>query len=406
MNSSLVRAIAIFCAFAGLSQARDDMLFLAAERSRDAFLRTLEELVSIDTGTGDVEGMTRAADMLAAQLSKLGGDVTRPSAAPAARENLVAKWRGRGPGKILLIAHLDTVFKSGTAKERPFKITDSRASGPGVADDKSGVVAGLFAVRILRELKFTEFAELTFIVNTNEETGSFGARRLIEAEGRKHDVVFNLEPGRAGDKVLQWRKGSAIVDVTVVGKSAHAGTAPETGRNAALELAHQIVQMSALGDSAKRTTVNFTVLGAGDRFNVIPDRATARGDVRALTEDEFVRVEKNLREMAQSNLVPDVQVDVRFTRGFPPLAPNAATDRLIAKAQAIYAELGLTLGAEGTGGAGDASFTAAIGIPTLDALGIAGGNAHTDQEYLDLNTLVPRLYLLCRLIMDHGRGRP
>lgn len=387
-----------------LAAARDEAVLAAAERQRADALRTLERLVNIDTETGHVPGLQLLGEYLADELARLGAQVQRLSAAPMAGQNIVATFTGTGRGRILLMAHTDTVFKPGTAKERPFRIEGSRAFGPGVADDKGGVVAGLYALKILRELGFHDYATITFLLNPNEETGSLGTRGLIQTLARKHDVVLNLEPGRAGDKVLRWRKGTAVIEVTVKGKSAHAGTAPETGRNAALEAAHQALQISRLADPEKRTTVSVTVLQAGRNFNVIPDSAVLRADVRALAEPEFQRVERQLQESASRRLIADTEVTARLTRNFPPLPQNPTTDALITRAQAIYAELGRTLEAEGTGGGSDGSYAAATGTPTLDALGFSGGNPHSEDEYVDLTTVVPRLYLLTRLVMELGRA--
>ena len=372
----------------------------AAEGYRSDALHLLERLVNIDSGTGDAAGLDQIGAIVVDELHAAGADVQRVTAAPAVGDNILATWKGTGKVRILLMAHMDTVFKEGTARAKPFHIQDDRAYGPGVMDDKGGVVAGLYAMKILQKLDFKQYGQVTILLNTNEETGSKGTRALIEREARQHDVTLNLEPGRPADGLVVWRKGSGTVEIEVKGKAAHAGVAPESGRNAAAELAHQVLQLGRLGDSAKQTTFNVTVLKAGDATNVIPDHATAFADVRVAVPEEFDRVERDLARVSADKLIPDTEVKTTLVRGFPPMPRSAATDQLAAKAQAIYAEIGRKLTLEGSGGAADASVSAGAGTPTLDGFGIVGGGIHTPDEYAEVESVVPRLYLLSRMLME------
>ena len=374
-----------------------------AQAGEVAALRLWERLVNIDSGTGDVEGLAAVGAIATEELRKLGAQVeTIPAAKPALGDNIVATFTGTGKGRILLMAHMDTVFAKGSAAKRPFRIKDGRAYGPGVSDDEGGIVAAVAVLKILEELKFKDYARITLLLNCNEETGSRGSRALIEKLAKEHDVALNLESGRAGDALVIWRKGSGTITVEVKGRSAHAGGSPELGRNAAMEIAHQILQLSKLADLNKGTTVNFTVLKSGDRKNVIPDYAMAEGDVRALLNEEFDRVERELRVVSQHKLVPDTEITTTLTRSFPIMARNAQTDALATLAQRIYGELGKTLKLEGSGGAADSSFAAGVFKPSLDGLGIIGGNAHTDREYAEVDSMVPRFYLLTRMVMELG----
>jgi glutamate carboxypeptidase len=379
---------------------RDEAIYAKAEQYKAESLQLLERLVNIDTGTGQDKGLDQVVEIITGELAKLGAKIELVTSAPMAGKNVVATFTGTGKGRILLIAHMDTVFKPGTAAERPYHTADDRAYGPGVCDDKGGIVAGLYALKILHDVNFQDFATITLMLNTNEEVGSIGSRRLIESLARKSDVAFNLEAGRPGDKLVTWRKGNATIEITVKGHAAHAGNEPEKGRNAAMEIAHQMLQLSHLENREKLTTVNFTVVQSGDRPNVIPDLAVAKADVRCVTPEEFARVEKDMLELVNNKLIPDTQVTATLTRGFPPLQRNPATDALVLKAQAIYTELGMTLGTEGAGGAADSSLCAGIGTATLDGLGIVGAGGHSPDEYAELNSVVPRFYLLTRLIME------
>ena len=384
---------------------RDERVFAAAERAKPAAVDLLQKLVSIDTGTGHGPGIDEVGRIVAEELTRLGANVELVTSAPLPGKNIVATFTGTGTHSVLLVAHMDTVWPVGEAAKRPFRIEGQRALGPGVLDDKGGVVAGIAALRVLREIDFKDFGKITFLLNTNEETGSIGTRQLMQNLARKHEVALNLEAGRPGDNLILARKGSGVVEVTVKGKAAHAGNAPETGRNAAMEAAHQMLQLAQLGDKATATTINFTVFQSGDRTNVIPDLAVARADVRAFSDEEFDRLEARLVAAAKNKLIPDCEVSVKLTRVFAPFLRNAATDALAAKARPLYAELERTLGGEAVGGAADSGITAGVGTPTLDGLGFVGAGGHSVDEYVDLTSITPRIYLLSRLIMELGAGR-
>ncbi|MDC3737905.1 M20/M25/M40 family metallo-hydrolase [Pseudomonas syringae pv. syringae] len=370
-----------------------------AEQYKDEALKLLERLVNIDSGSGYVPGLTKVSDIAIEELKKLGATIELVPNTPEASNHVIATLKGTGKAKILLMAHMDTVFKEGSAAERPFHIKDGRAYGPGVMDDKGGIVAAIYALKVLHNLKFTDYAQITVLLDASEETGSGVATELIKKTAKEHDVTLNLEPGRPADGLVVWRKGSATALVEVKGKASHAGVAPELGRNAATEVAHQVLQLGQLGDEEKKTTINFTVLKAGDRTNVIPDQASAKADVRAAVPEEFDRVEQDLARVSANKLVPDTEVKTSLVRGLPPMPQTAQSDALVAMAQGIYGELGRTLTIEGSGGAADSSLSASVGTPTLDGFGIVGGNIHTPEEYAEVGSVAPRIYLLSRMIM-------
>lgn len=383
--------------------APDAALYRKAEQARPDALKLLERLVNIDSGTFNEKGLDQVGAIAQQELAQLGASIATFPATPALGRNIQATLTGKGKGRVLLVAHMDTVFPDGAAAARPFRIDGQRAYGPGIMDDKGGIVMAVHALKMLRQSGFDDFGKITLLLNTNEETGSQGTRALIEKLAREHDVALNLEPGRAADGLVIARKGSGEIELEVRGKAAHAGVAPDSGRNAAMEVAHQVLQLGKLGDGAKQTTVNFTVVKAGERSNVIPDRASAQADVRVATADEFDRVERDLARIAANKLIPDTQVTAHLRRGFPPMPKSATTDALAARAQAIYGEIGRRLTLESTGGAADSSLTFAAGVPSLDGLGIVGGGIHTAEEYAEVDSIAPRLYLLARLIMEYGR---
>jgi glutamate carboxypeptidase len=401
-------ALAVIVGTAAGAAARNDPVFRAAQANRAAALELLQQIVNIDSGTGDVDGGAKVETVLAARLSQLGAEVrTEPAEAPGLPNNLVAVFHGSGKGRILIIAHIDTVFGPGTAAARPFRTDQERAYGPGVGDEKAGVVNAITALKVLHDMRFKNFATITLLLDDSEERGSPGSTQLIKTLARQHDVEFNMEPGDPPDALTVWRKGSAGIRIQVKGRAAHAGMAPQDGRNAALELIHQISGIDgAFPHSGPGITVNLTVLRAGERTNIIPDLAEATVNVRFRKPEEFDAVLAKMQANAQATAIPGTSVTLSHDPNYPPLTENARIDALAGRAQAIYAEIGKTVALSGNGGASESALAMAEGTPALDGLGYVGGDFHTDHEWIDLNSVTPRLYLFTRLLMELGANPP
>jgi glutamate carboxypeptidase len=406
---SMLAPAAALSAFAHLAYAAGNnaKVLAAAQAARSTQLQLLEQVVNVDSGTGDVEGGRKVAGMLIPRLKALGMTVESvPAEEGGLADNTVATLIGRGKTRILMIGHIDTVFGPGTVQRRPFHTDDKRAYGPGVADEKGGVVEGVYALQILHDLAFTNFANIVFLMETSEERGSPGTRALIGRLLKDADVELNLEPGDVPDTLTVWRKGADTFRIDVKGRAAHAGVAPQDGRNAALELIHQLSGLEVFPKSGDGLTVNLTIMQAGSRANIIPEDASAQVNVRVRDKADFDRVEQVLRRNAQTTVIPDTKVTISGGEGFPPLPNNPATDKLGARAQRIYAGIGRTLAAGGNGGASESALAADAGVPALDGLGPVGGGFHSDQEFLELDTVTSRLYLLTMLLMDLGKSRP
>src|SRR6202167_1015642 len=386
--------------------AKPDSKVLAAAKACEPSARSLlQQLVQIDSGTGDVAGLAAMGRILQTELEELGASVEIVRAvAPAVGDNLVATLTGAGRGRILLIAHMDTVFAHGTAMQRPYTVVGDHGIGPGAGDDKGGDVTAICALRILQQLHYRHYGRIPLLLKSNEETGSLGTRDLIRTKAKENDVAINLERGVPPDGVLVARKGSAIITVEITGRAAHSGLEPEKGRNAALEASHQALQLGCLSDASKETTVNGTLMQARGTINVIPDHAIVKADVRAFTLDEFGRMDRDLQRLAGDTVVPDVQVRASMTRNFPPWPRVASTDSLFARAQKLYAELGGTLSPIAVGSSADIAFAAETGTPSIDGFGMRGGGAHSVDDYADLSSITPRVYLLTRMLMDLGHN--
>ena len=390
-----------------LAAGKDAKVWAAAEAARPAQLDLLKTVVNIDSGTGDIEGGRKVAAVLIPRLKALGMTIESvPAEIPGLPENTVATLTGTGKARILMIGHIDTVFGPGTTAKWPFSIEGEHARGPGVADEKGGVIEGLYALQILHDLGFKNFAQITFLMETSEERGSPGTRALIDRLVKAHDVELNLEPGDAPDVITVWRKGSSTMNIAVKGRAAHAGVAPQDGRNAAVELVHQLATVEQFPHSGDGLTVNLTIIQAGSRYNIIPEDAKAQINIRARQKSDFDKVEATLKASAAKTVVPDTTVTISRENSFPPLANNPATDALAVRAQAIYAGLGLKLGTGGNGGASQSALAYEAGTPALDGLGPVGGGFHSDKEFMDLKSVTPRLYLLTKLIMDLSANPP
>jgi len=406
IRATLAAGVAVLTLGAGVAQAaphRNEAVYKAVEANKPWALDLLKEIVNIDSGTGDVEGGRKVAAVLAGRLKALGAEVrTEPAEAPNLPDNLVAVFKGTGKAKILIIAHLDTVFGPGTVAGRPFSISsDKRAHGPGVGDEKAGDVNAVTALKILHDLGFNKYGTVTLLIDDSEERGSPGATKLIKALSRENDVEFNMEPGDAPDAITVWRKGSSTVEIHVKGRAAHAGMAPQEGRNAAMEMIHQIDSLEgAFPHSGDGTTVNLTLVKAGDRNNIIPADAVATLNVRYRKLSDFDAVIAKVEADARTAVIPDTTVTVVREAAFPPLTQNPQIDALAARAQSIYAEIGKTVALSGNGGASESALAMSEGTPALDGLGYVGGDFHTDHEWIDLNSVTPRLYLFTRLLME------
>ena len=383
----------------------DQAILTAAKAAYPGEISLLEQIVNIDSGTWNVEGGRKIQAILSQRLTAIGAKVElKPAEAPDLPPNLVATLTGTGKGRVLLIGHIDTVFEPGEAAKRPFRIEGSLGHGPGVMDEKGGVVTGITALELLHKLKFRNFAKITLLLETSEEQGSIGTRKLIEELVRAHDVEFNLEP-EAKDTVTVWRKSSASLVIKAHGRPAHAGMEPQAGRNAISELIHQINAIeAAFPRSGDHITVNATLIKGGSRSNIIPEYAEATLNVRGRTTDEMAQVGKVARDIASHPKIDGVTVEVEYAPSFPPLVQNERVSAVAARANKFQEELGSVLALGGNGGASESAMADAAGTPTLDGLGSTGAGAHTPDETIDLTSVTPRLYVLTRLITSYGQG--
>ncbi len=390
-----------------------------AEQQVKPVLDTLKQMVAIESGSLDLEGLDRMAQLVAQRLRGSGMAVELiPTQAPSFHPQLkgaklgamvYGQRAGKGQRKVLLIAHMDTVYQRGMAAKQPFRIDGDRAYGLGISDDKGGVALILHTVELLQRIGFEDYAQLGVLINGDEEVGSPGSRAMLTRLGSEYDAVLSFEGGGMDRDTVRLATSSiAIVEMKVTGKASHAGANPEGGRNALYELAHQVLKTRGFGDPDKGLKINWTVANAGETRNVIPATATAIADVRSLTNEDLDRMEADLRAAIQDRLIPDTKIELDFYRSRPAFQANAVSRTLAKHAQKVFGEIGrdLDIRDRATGGGTDAAFAALQprgGV--LESFGLRGFGAHSnDDEYIFISSIAPRLYLASRMVMDVGNG--
>jgi glutamate carboxypeptidase len=306
---------------------------------------------------------------------------------------------------LLFIGHMDTVFKEGTAASRPFSMDDERAYGPGVCDMKGGLVTMLHVAEVLQQTGTADDIAIAMAFNSDEEIGSRISRPWYEGLAQKSSCVFVFEPWRATGERLLHRKGGGVFYVTCHGRAAHAGVAPQDGANAVIELAYQILAIKELARDDIGTTVNVTVVSGGTAANVIPEMAKASVDVRIAEPDEAQRIKAGFQALSQNIQTADVRVEVSGGINRPPMTPSEKTLQLWEQIKTIGEAIGIDMQLTSTGGCSDGNFTASLGIPTIDAMGVRGGGAHSLDEYIDLDSIVPNVHLMCEIVKGFADGR-
>jgi glutamate carboxypeptidase len=403
VRPSLLTAIATACLFSLSAQAAElpaADLYKQAQAEQPSYLETVKELVSVDTGTGQEKGLATVSALLVKRLKELGATVQTTPAMPSVGDNIVGTFKGTGSKNFLLMVHYDTVFGPGTAAKRPFRTDDARAYGPGVADAKGGVAMILHALKLLKAQGFDGYGTLTVLFNPDEEMGSAGSKKVIAELAAKHDYVFSYEPPDK-DAVTTATNGINGLFLEVKGRSSHAGSAPEDGRNALTELAHQLVQLKDLGDPDKGTTVNWTMAKAGEKRNIIPASATAEADMRYSDIEETDRVLEQGQRLIRKQLIDETQVSLRLEKGRPPLAKNSGSEQLAGVAQKAYAAIDKSIEPIAMRFGTDAGYAYVPGSDkpaVLETMGVVGAGLHADDEYIELGSIAPRLYLTVSMI--------
>lgn len=370
-----------------------------------AMLAELEAMVNIDGGSYDKAGVDAVGERVKAFCAKHGiavevvpgqkhGDCLRATVAGGDS----AGSSGNARRNIVLMGHRDTVFPKGEPERRPFRVENGIATGPGVCDMKAGLVQNMFVLAA-----FAQFGgapgPLVGLFTGDEEIGSPEGRPVIEAEARQARVVFNSEPGRPSGAVVTGRKGGVFMVMDIEGKAAHSGGNFEAGISAIEELARKVQAIHALTDIPRGITLNVGLVSGGQSVNTVAPWAQGQIDLRYIHPEDRDDIMGRIHAIVEKSFVPGTRARLAIRGEFLPLAQNPGTEAVFGIYKAAAAESGFETKGEFAGGCADSGFTAAVGAPTLCAVGPVGGKAHSPEEYLEVATLVPRAQALARAIL-------
>lgn len=360
----------------------------------------LRDVVNIDSGSFDKEGVDAVGARFEQHFAEHGIETWREphDVYGDAVHGLISK-PGSNEKPILLMGHRDTVFPKGEVAKRPFTIKGNLAHGPGVADMKAGVVINVFVAAALKKFDAAP-CPIKLLITGDEEIASRSSRPIIEREGRAARAVYNSEPGRPTGNITTGRKGGVFMRFEVFGKAAHSGNNFSVGISAIGELAHKIVQIHALTEVDKGITLNVGLVSGGQSVNTTAPHAEGEIDFRYIEPADRATIMSAIEKIIATSTVPGTTAKLHINGEFLPLVQDAAAKAMFEAYQAAAVDSGLaTLTGEFAGGCADSGFTASVGTPTLCGLGPVGGNVHTDLEWLDIDSIVPRAQTLARAIL-------
>jgi len=361
------------------------------------FLKDLEALTKIDRGSKYISGLNQTVAYLRPRLEGLGCQIelqTNPVFGP----NLVARKKGNGTARILMLAHMDTVWPEGTCAKRPFKIENNFAYGPGVGDCCQGVLAQYYVLKSLTELGFKDYGEIILLFNPDEEKGSPFSRNLIKQYAKGIDVTFCMESSDNSDEFISSRAGTLNYQLEVFGKAQHAGTAPEKGRNAIAELIFKLQKIQNL--QIGNVIPNLGIIKGGMAVNIVADYAMAEFRFRVDRFDVIPRTQKAVEDIVKQCSIEGTRSILHFdpNKNHPPMDKLPGTEKFVELVKQTSVEMGMPLKEKFCGGASDGCFSTEAGTITLDGLNPTSYLYHTVNEKLDLNTVIPRITLLSAVV--------
>lgn len=373
------------------------------QKDLQRYLRELTDICAIDSGTYYKAGIDEVASFLEQRMRGLGMDVSVLQQEKWGND-VYGILRGTGKGNVTLLGHMDTVYPVGTTAQRPVRVEGNKVLGPGVYDMKGCILSAIYAIEAMLASGFRDFGEIRLLCVSDEEISDRHSVDLLRMACQDCHAALVLEGARADGSLVGARKGGAWYKLSTRGHSAHAGVEPEKGRNAVLELAHQIVQFQSLNGWRDGVSVTAGRIQGGIAANVVPDFAEVTLDLRYLRNDDRFATEERWRQMLQNRCVPGVEATLEIEADSRnPMGNTPENDLMLQHAQKLAAELGFPLNAVPTGGISDANYVSGNGYPVLDGLGPVGGLDHSPDEYVDLDSIAPRIALLAGLIAQGGR---
>jgi glutamate carboxypeptidase len=362
----------------------------------DTLLDLLRDLVERESPSTDKQALDKLGSFLAERMESLEAKVDR-----FPQDNMGDHWLGtwgNGPGGVLLLAHIDTVYPLGILSSMPWSRDEDFVYGPGCLDMKVSLAMALTVIEHLRAEQKLRPDRISLLCTSDEEIGSQSSRSLIERLAKEHDLVLCLEPALPDGSLKTWRKGILNFEIEARGQAAHAGSDINAGTNAIIEISHQIPEILGLADPSSATTVNIGVIQGGSRSNVVPDCCSVKIDVRAKTWEEGERVLHAIKQLRP--VLNGANLDIHGGWNRPPMEYDDHMQETFQRATAIASTIDINLSQGGTGGGSDANFVARLGVPVLDGLGAIGAGAHSPNERVAINSLPTRCALLAALVSD------
>lgn len=393
-------------------------LINTVKSNQNAMVEQLHQFCNINSGTTNLEGLTLMANALKTAYQPLADDIQIKKLEPLSIINmsgnkvtqhcgdaLFISKRPHLKRRILLSGHMDTVYAANNPFQKLTYINENYVNGPGVADMKGGLIVMLHALSAFEQSDMASEMGWDVLINSDEEIGSPASSILFDELAPNYQAALVYEPAMTATGTLaKNRKGSGKLTIIATGKAAHAGRAFDEGRNAICYLAEAVTAIHALNGQRDGVTINIGKIAGGEALNVVPDKAVAQLDIRiSLTEDQFW-VREALDKIILKLNRADYSLTVHGGFGRPVKRVCAATERLFHRVQNIGKELGLSIDWKDSGGCCDGNNLAHHGLAVLDTLGVRGGNIHSPEEYILLDSLSERAALSALLLTDLAQG--
>ncbi len=379
-------------------------IFDFIDAHRDEMLDFWREMVNMESGSQDKEGIDAVAARFQQVLSGAGASVRIIEMEKAGNMLVGAMGAERANPPVLFMGHMDTVFSKGTVAKRPFTIKDGKAYGPGVLDMKGGIVAAIYAIKALNAAGY-ERRPLKMILAGDEEVAhvNSNAADIFMSEAKGAVAAFNCETGFVDDAIVVGRKGTAVFELEVKGVAVHAGNEPENGRSAILEIAHKVIDIQNLTNWDTGTTFNVGVIQGGTVPNAVPGYAKIVVDIRYLDPESLPDIRRQIEEVAAKTYVQGTSTTVVQVPGIAPMKTTDGVRELFAIVKKTYEENGWGEPyGKLVGGGSDSAYSVIAGVPTVCAMGVKGGRNHSPEEFAIVETLFERAKLLaaCTLNLD------
>jgi glutamate carboxypeptidase len=379
-------------------------LIAVLEPRLNRYIDELSALCAIESPSGHLPGLAQMADWASAWAAERGWAVAVAPDAVAGDSLIVTVAGGASDGaRLLLAAHMDTVYPVGIAAAQPLRREGDMLLAPGVADNKSGLLSGLYAIAALEDAGLLgPCRAISMVCGSDEESHMRASGALLRELAPAHDAGFVLEAGRANGNIVVARKGIGAWTLEVAGRAAHAGVEPWKGANAIAALAQQIVALQALNGMRPGVSLNVGVVSGGTVINVVPESARAEFEARVVHPEDMEPLVEAVERVAATPYVPGTTATLTGGWRIAPMARTPAIVALATLADTCAQELGFTVAATATGGASYANILAEAGLPVLDGLGPIGGRVHSPGEYLDAESIVPRTAFLALLLLRYA----